>query len=87
MSTVEGWFNTPAEELGNTIENQRLSHELLEAEGKLPRDIYPTYDLRAEDPKIVMTMRNYLQKMEQYTLVTSEGSTGFREYLVTGEIH
>lgn len=40
-----------------------------------------------QDPKIVMTMRNYLQKMEQYTLVTSEGSTGFREYPVTGEIH
>jgi len=41
---------------------------------------YRQYKDRVDNPKADRTIRNYLNKLEQYSLITAEGSTRDRVY-------
>ena len=41
-----------------------------------PGDLYQEYRNRVDDPKADRTIRNYLNKLEQYNPITAEGFTG-----------
>jgi hypothetical protein len=45
-----------------------------------PGVLYEAYTERVDDPKTKQTMRNYLQKLEHYNLITAVGDDGGREY-------
>ena len=61
--------------------HQRAVYEVIEAYGEIsPGELYPEYRSRVEDPKSDRTIRNYLNKLERYNLVTSEGTTRDRVY-------
>lgn len=61
--------------------HQRALYEILRDAGAVtPRDLYAEYQSAVEDPRTRRTVRNYLQKLEQYNLVESEGATRDRTY-------
>lgn len=49
-----------------------------------PGDLYQEYRDRVDDPKADRTIRNYLNKLEQYNLITAEGTTRDRIYRCVG---
>lgn len=56
--------------------HQRTLYEILCDAGEVtPRDLYQEHRTAVEDPRTRRTVRNYLQKHEQYNLVESEGAT------------
>lgn len=55
-------------------DHQRALYDILDGEGPLrPGDLYERYREEIDDPKTDRTLRNYLNKMEHYDLVESEG--------------
>ncbi|MFW5938434.1 MAG: Cdc6/Cdc18 family protein [Halanaeroarchaeum sp.] len=62
-------------------DHQRVLYDAIEAaEPIAPGDLYETYEDSVEDPRTRRTLRTYLTKMEQYSLVVSEGSAQGRRY-------
>lgn len=62
-------------------DHQRKIYDIIDEYGELaPGDLYSEYRSRVENPKSNRTVRNYLQKMIRYNLVTAEGSTQDRSY-------
>jgi len=61
--------------------HQRTVYDVIEDHGEItPGDLYQEYRERVNDPKADRTIRNYLNKLEQYNLITAEGSTQDRIY-------
>jgi len=62
-------------------EHQQIIYELIIQYGGIGGgELYKKYCERVDDPKTQRTMRNYVTKLEQYNLVTTEGSTKDRLY-------
>jgi orc1/cdc6 family replication initiation protein len=65
--------------------HQRAVYEVIEDHEEIaPGDLYQEYRSRVDDPKVDRTIRNYLNKLEQYNLITAEGSTRDRIYRCVG---
>jgi len=65
--------------------HQRAVYEVIEDHEEIaPGDLYQEYRNRVDDPKADRTIRNYLNKLEQYNLITAEGSTRDRIYRCVG---
>lgn len=65
--------------------HQRAVYDVIEDHGEIaPGDLYQEYRDRVDDPKADRTIRNYLNKLEQYNLITAEGSTRDRVYRCVG---
>jgi len=65
--------------------HQRAVYDVIEEHGEIaPGDLYQEYRNHVEDPKADRTIRNYLNKLEQYNLITAEGSTRDRVYRCVG---
>jgi Cdc6-like AAA superfamily ATPase len=65
--------------------HQRAVYEVIEDHGEIaPEDLYQEYRDRVDDPRADRTIRSYLNKLEQYDLITAEGSTRDRLYRCVG---
>ncbi|MFC7157618.1 Cdc6/Cdc18 family protein [Halomarina halobia] len=63
--------------------HQRALYDILAEEGELePADLYAAYQARVDEPKTDRTVRNYLQKLAQYNLITITGTSRDRTYVV-----
>jgi cell division control protein 6 len=45
-----------------------------------PGDLYEAYEAAVDDPRTRRTVRTYLTKLEQYSLVVADGSAQGRRY-------
>ncbi|MFB6132476.1 MAG: Cdc6/Cdc18 family protein [Halanaeroarchaeum sp.] len=62
-------------------DHQRVLYDVIAAEEPIaPGDLYEAYEAEVEDPRTRRTLRTYLTKMEQYSLIVSEGSAQGRRY-------
>lgn len=67
--------------LDKLTDHQRALFEIIDDEDEIrPSPLYEQYQDRVADPKTKRTMRNYLQKMEQYNLIVTRGNTKARSY-------
>ncbi|MFB6204434.1 MAG: Cdc6/Cdc18 family protein [Candidatus Nanohaloarchaea archaeon] len=65
-------------------DHQQRLYEIIEEEEEIkPRTLYDRYKERSEDPKGERMLRKYLNKMEHYNLVESEGSGRWTMYSVS----
>lgn len=65
--------------------HQQILYDIITQRGEVaPGDLYETYADQVDDPKTKRTMRNYLQKMEHYNLITAVGDGRGREYHIRG---
>lgn len=63
-----------SESLEKLNDDQRILYDIIKQEGEIkPRELYDRYREAAEEPKVERTLRNYLQKMENYRLIESTG--------------
>ena len=61
--------------------HQRAVYDVIEDHEEIaPGDLYREYREQVDDPKADRTIRNYLNKLEQYNLITAEGTTRDRIY-------
>ncbi|MFB6207996.1 MAG: Cdc6/Cdc18 family protein [Candidatus Nanohaloarchaea archaeon] len=66
-------------------DHQQKLYEIIEEEEEVaPRTLYDRYKEESEDPKGERMLRKYLNKMEHYNLVESEGSGRWTTYRVSG---
>lgn len=74
------------DELRKKDENRLTSHQqavldILREHGELrPGNLYDHYEEKVDDPKTDRTIRNYLQKMNDYDLIKAEGEKRARTY-------
>lgn len=62
-------------------EDQRVLYEIITEVGEIaPGELYEEYRARANEPKTDRMVRNYLQKMERYNLIESNGQNRGRTY-------
>ncbi len=62
-------------------EHQQVLYDVITDAGEIgASDLYAAYRERVTDPKTKRTMRNYLQKLERYNLITAQGKTKGRTY-------
>jgi Cdc6-like AAA superfamily ATPase len=62
-------------------DHQRVLYDVIAAEEPVaPGDLYDAYEGAVEEPRTKRTLRSYLSKMEQYSLVVAEGSAQGRRY-------
>jgi Cdc6-like AAA superfamily ATPase len=67
--------------LSKLTDHQHTLYEIIEDAGEIdPGALYDRYTDRVSDPKTKRTMRNHLQKMEHYNLISAEGATRGRTY-------
>lgn len=67
--------------LSKLTRHQRKLYEIVtDAEEVEPGDLYARYREAVDDPKTDRTVRNYLQKMDQYNLIHTTGSGRGRTY-------
>jgi orc1/cdc6 family replication initiation protein len=67
--------------LGKLTDEQQVVYDIIaEADEIEPSDLYQEYRDRVEDPKTDRTVRNYLEKMERYNLIRTEGENRGRTY-------
>ncbi|WP_311173962.1 Cdc6/Cdc18 family protein [Halobellus ordinarius] len=67
--------------LDSLTPHQRVVYDVLDEHGPLsPGEIHERYAEVVEDPRTKRTVRTYLAKMEQYNLLTAEGTSRDREY-------
>ena len=65
--------------------HQRAVYDVIKDHEEIaPGDLYQEYRDHVDDPKADRTIRNYLNKLEQYNLITAEGSTQDRIYRCVG---
>ena len=68
--------------------HQRAVYDVIDEHGEIaPGELYQEYRRRVEDPKADRTVRNYLDKLERYNLVTAEGTTRDHVYRCIGQNH
>ncbi|AKH96833.1 Cdc6/Cdc18 family protein [Halanaeroarchaeum sulfurireducens] len=62
-------------------DHQRVLYDLIAAEEPIgPGTLYEAYERAVEEPRTKRTLRSYLKKMEQYSLVVAEGAAQGRQY-------
>lgn len=65
-------------------DHQRVLYDIIVEHGNVtPGELYDAYCKRVDDPKTRRTVRNHLQKMQQYDLVVAEGESRSRRYKPT----
>ncbi|MFB6292323.1 MAG: AAA family ATPase, partial [Candidatus Nanohaloarchaea archaeon] len=65
--------------------HQQVLYEIIKDAGEIkPGELYERYEERVEEPKVKRTLRKYLQKMDHYRLIESEGEGRWRSYTVQG---
>jgi cell division control protein 6 len=68
------------------IRHQRILFEVIEAAGEIAAaDLHERYEAEAEEPRSKRQRRHYLDKLEHYNLIASEGQTQWRRYRVRGD--
>ena len=68
--------------LSQLTPDQKLLYGLIsDTESISPGELYDQYCEQVEDPKTKRTIRNYLQKLTQYDLITARGQRRGRRYL------
>lgn len=61
--------------------HQQVVYEIIaDRERITPSELYTAYRERVDDPKTDRTVRNYLQKLEQYNLISAKGENRGRIY-------
>ena len=66
--------------------HQRIVYKIVEEHGTIaPGDLNDEYQQRVADPRTCRTVRNYLQTLEGYNLITAEGRSRARLYHVSAE--
>lgn len=68
-------------------EHQKVLYEIIKEEGEVsPGELYERYEENLEeesgDPKVKRTLRKYLEKMDHYNLIESEGEGRWRKYML-----
>lgn len=67
--------------LGKLTDDQRLLYDIIESHGEIaPKVLYEKYSEQADDAFSKRMMRNHLDKMQHYNLVTAKGATRSRVY-------
>jgi cell division control protein 6 len=62
-------------------DHQRVLYDTIAAEEPIaPGDLYEAYEAAVDDPRTRRTVRTYLTKLEQYSLVVADGSAQGRRY-------
>ncbi len=63
--------------------HQQALYDIIKQEGEIePGELYEEYEERVDEPKVKRTLRKYLQKMDHYRLIESEGEGRWRRYRV-----
>lgn len=66
--------------------DQQVLYEIIADHVEIaPSDLYTAYREQVDDPKTERTVRNYLQKLQHYNLITAEGDGRGRMYKVLSE--
>ena len=66
--------------------HQRTLYEIIEEYGEIsPSNLYEEYESRMDDPKTDRTVRNYLSKMDQYDVISADGTSRDRTYRAVSE--
>ncbi|UPV99839.1 hypothetical protein M0R88_15130 [Halorussus gelatinilyticus] len=61
--------------------DQRILYEIITERDEIePSELYEAYRARADNPKTNRTVRNHLQKREQYNLIRADGQNRGRTY-------
>jgi orc1/cdc6 family replication initiation protein len=67
-------------------DHQQVLYDIIVASGEIKAgELYDEYQATVDDPRTHRTMRTYLQKLEQYNLITSHGATKGRTYTPKAE--
>lgn len=67
-------------------DHQQVLYDIIVASGEIKAgELYDEYQKTVDDPRTQRTMRTYLQKLEQYNLITSHGATKGRTYTPKGD--
>ncbi|MDY6766498.1 MAG: AAA family ATPase, partial [Candidatus Nanohaloarchaea archaeon] len=79
-----------AEERQKNVEklndHQTAVYDILSEEGSMtPGELYERYTERVEEPRTERTVRKYVNKMEHYNLVASEGERKGKQLDAAGE--
>lgn len=70
-------------DLDTLNDHQRILYDIIEdADDIQPRDLYDAYEESVEDPRSERMLRKYLNKMEHYNLIESEGDGRWRQYRI-----
>ncbi len=65
--------------------HQKALYDIIQEEGKIePGELYERYREEMDEPKVERTLRKYLQKMDHYRLIESEGEGRWRKYSLQG---
>lgn len=65
--------------------HQEVLYEIINEEEKIsPGDLYDKYREEVDEPKVERTLRKYLNKMDHYNVIESEGEGRWRKYRVKG---
>lgn len=71
-------------DLDRLNQDQRVLYELIEKVGEIsPGDLYEEYEAATDDSKTRRMVRNYIEKMQHYNLVSTEGNGPSRVYRST----
>ena len=64
-------------------DHQEVLYEIIEDEESIsPGDLYEKYREEVDEPKVERTLRKYLNKMDHYNVIKSEGEGRWRKYRV-----
>jgi len=63
--------------------HQKALYDIIEDEGEIkPGELYDRYEEEVENPKVERTLRKYLNKMDHYRLINTEGEGRWRKYTI-----
>ncbi len=63
--------------------HQKVLYDVIEEEGEIkPGELYERYREEVDEPKVERTLRKYLNKMDHYRLIETEGEGRWRKYTV-----
>ncbi len=61
--------------------HQKALYDIIQDEGEIqPGELYERYSEEIDDPKVERTLRKYLNKMDHYRLIETEGEGRWRKY-------
>ncbi len=64
-------------------DHQQLLYDIIDGNDSIqPRELYDAYDEQVDDPRSERMLRKYLNKMEHYNLIVSEGEGRWRQYRI-----
>lgn len=63
--------------------HQKVLYDIIKEEGKIDSsDLHEKYEEEVDDPKVERTRRKYLNKMDHYRLIETEGEGRWRKYSI-----